>query len=138
MISDGALLQFGGFLVAILLLAALAHWMGLGGRPHIESHDQAKKLAGEVSYGFDPVDCAIDADGAGAILADSNNRVLVMKRHGSHFSGRVLTAKSDAEASNGALEIDPGERRFGTVKLKLVDSEDWANRIKALRGARNA
>ena len=124
-----AILQFGGSLVAILLLAGLAYWWGLGGKPRIRDEYHARLLAGEVVYGFDPVDCSLDENGAAAVMQDHAGRIMVLKRHGSHFAGRILTGLSSAGAANGQLTINSGERRFGRVTLAVPDGQGWAKRI---------
>lgn len=132
---DGAILQFGGSLVAILGLAGLAYWLKLGGSPRIASPEVARELAREVVFGFAAKDCAVDAKGDSALLADGSGRIMILKRHGSHFAGRILNETSDARIAGDTLVIDSGERRFGSISLRLDDCADWANRINALKDA---
>ena len=135
---DGAILQFGGSLIAILMLAGLAYLLGLGGRPTIVSAEHARGLASEVTYGFEAKDCAVDTNGKGALLEDGSGRIMVLKPHGSHFAGRILNASSDARLKGDHILVDSGERRFGDVTLNLPDEELWIERIKALRNANHA
>jgi hypothetical protein len=135
---DGVILQFVGSLVAILFLAGLAYWLGLGGKPSIASSEHARGLATEVTYGFDAVNCTVDAKGKGALLVDGRGRIMILKPHGSHFAGRILNASSDAYLEGDQILVDPGERRFGNVTLELSDGGLWMERIKALRNTSNA
>ena len=135
---EGVILQFGGSLVAILMLAGLAYWLGLGGKPSIASAEHARGLANEVTYGFEAIDCAIDTKGKGALLLDGRQRIMILKPHGSHFAGRILDSSANAHLKGGQILIDPGERRFGNVTLELTDGRLWMKRIQALRSAINA
>jgi hypothetical protein len=130
------LIQTAGSLVAILALAGLAWWMKLGGTPALDSPDAVQRAAGEVEDGFTPITTA--HDGACALARDAQGRIMVIKRHGNRFAGRVLGPGSAARLAAGVLEIDPGEARFGKVTLDLPDAEAWADAINALNAARDA
>jgi hypothetical protein len=135
---DGAILQFGGSLVAILALAGIAYWMRLGSAPKIQTNEQARAIANEVVFGFKPIELAIDTNGAGAILADQDGRIMVLKPHGTHFAGRILSDGASAKVSDGELTVTADERRFGAVSLKLPNAEAWAKRIEGVRVANHA
>src|SRR3990167_3928327 len=87
---SGEMVQFIGSLAAILLLAGLARMFRLGGDPRIISLEQARIAAGEAIYGFVHEICALDSDGKGAILEDRSGRLLLLKPHGSKFTGRQI------------------------------------------------
>ena len=133
-----ALLQLVGSLVAILALAGIARWLGLGGDGRITSEADACVLADEAVSGFAPVGTAIDAGGKAAILRDAQGRILVLRRHGAQFAGRVLDASAAARADGQNLDIDTGERRFGTITLRIDDPRPWVRAIEAIGGKRNA
>ena len=126
------LLQTAGSLVAILALAGLAWWLKLGGTPRLDSAEAVAKAAGEVEDGFTPSTTACDADGASALARDGAGRIMVIKRHGNRFAGRVLGPGAAAWVAGGQLEVVPGDPRFGTVFLTLTDAEAWADAINAL------
>ena len=134
------LVQTAGSLVAILALAGLAWWMKLGGTPSLDSEEAVRRAADEVEDGFDPV--AVDFDGKAAITRDAQGRIMVIKRHGNRFAGRVLgpTAKAGIWQDPGhrALRVDSGERRFGTVFLDIAAPETWAEAINRVNTGRNA
>ena len=125
------LLQTTGSLVAILALAGLAWWMRLGGTPALDNEDAVRRAAGEVEDGFDPV--AADFDGKAAIARDAQGRIMVIKRHGNRFAGRVLGPQAKAgvweDPGYRALHVDSGERRFGAVFLDIPAPETWAEAI---------
>lgn len=132
------LIQTAGSLMAILALAGLAWWMKLGGAPRLDSDEAVQRAAGEVEDGFAPVATACDAAGASALARDAQGRILVIKRHGNRFAGRVLGPGAAAWAAGGQLEVVPGEARFGTVFLTLPDAEAWADAINEINGPQDA
>lgn len=132
------LIQTAGSLAAILALAALAWWMKLGGAPRLASAEDVARAAGEVEDGFTPVVAACDAAGASALARDSAGRIMVIKRHGNRFAGRVLGPGAAAWVAGGQLEVVPGEARFGTVFLSIPDAETWADAINEVDGLQDA
>ena len=132
------LLQTAGSLVAILALAGLAWWLRLGGAPLLDSDDAVRRAAGEVEDGFTPVATACDPDGISALARDAAGRIMVIKRHGNRFAGRVLGPDAAAWVSGGQIEVVPGEARFGTVFLAIPDPDAWADAINALNGPHDA
>jgi hypothetical protein len=124
--------QTAGSLVAILALAGLAWWLKLGGAPKLDSDDAVRRAAGEVEDGFSPVAAACDTQGAGALARDGAGRIMVIKRHGNRFAGRVLGPGTAARVAGGQIEVVPGEARFGTVFLTIHDPQAWADAINAI------
>lgn len=132
-------LQTAGSLVAILLLAGLAWWLRLGGTTSLGSDDAVRRAADEVEVGFDPVTIARDIEGRAALVRDAAGRIMVIKRHGNRFAGRVLTLAASARLhGDAALAVDCGEARFGQVVLALPAPEAWAQAINALSKAQDA
>ncbi len=130
------LVQTAGSLIAILALAALAWWLRLGGDPRLDSDAAVARAAGEVEDGFAPVASA--ADGTAALARDGTGRIMVIKRHGNRFAGRILGPGAAARIEAARLIVDPGEGRFGTVTLTLSDAQAWAEAINRVNGARDA
>jgi hypothetical protein len=126
------LLQTAGSLVAILGLAGLAWWLKLGGAPVLADDAAVRRAAGEVEDGFTPIATACDAEGAGALARDAAGRIMVVKRHGNRFAGRVLGPGAAAWVAGGQLEVVPGEPRFGTVFLTIPGAEAWADAINEI------
>ncbi|MFL0672278.1 MAG: hypothetical protein ACJLS3_12895 [Erythrobacter sp.] len=126
------LIQTAGSLAAILALAGLARWLQLGGAARLASEADVARAASEVEDGFTPVAFACDAAGAGALARDKAGRIMVIRRHGNRFAGRILGPDAAAWVAGGQLEVVPGERRFGTVFLTIHDAEAWADAINAL------
>ena len=129
-------LQTAGSLVAILALAGLAWWMRLGGNPQLDSDAAVVRAAGEVEDGFAPV--ATACDGTAALARDAAGRIMVIKRHGNRFAGRVLGPGAAARLAGDQIEVVPGETRFGTVCLTIPDAKAWAEAINAVDGPRDA
>lgn len=136
------LLQTAGSLVAILALAALAWWLRLGGSPKLASDEDIRRAAGEVEDGFIPVAFACDAGGTGALAKDGTGRIMLIRRHGNRFAGRVLSAGAAALRQDPPGEfniiIDCGEARFGKTFLTIAEPDAWVDAINALNVTRDA
>lgn len=134
--------QTAGSLIAILVLAGIAYWLKLGGTPLLVSQEAVRRAAQEVYDGFEAVVSACDAQGHAALARDADGRIIVIKRHGNRFAGRVLGPGARArlwkQRGKTALEVDPGEVRFGKVILHLSDPEAWADAINWVRRPQHA
>ena len=128
-----ALVQFLGSLVAILLLAGLAWGLRLGPSPSLDTDEAVARVADETVGGFEAVAIARDENGAGAILRDGAGRILVVRAHGAHFAGRLLTPAARARIDNGTLVVETGEKRFGVVRLAIRDASAWMQAIEAIQ-----
>ncbi|MEO0698206.1 MAG: hypothetical protein AAFY81_00640 [Pseudomonadota bacterium] len=126
------LLQFVGSLIAIFALAGLAVLLKLGGRPKLTDASGVAHAAGEVVDGFAPVRSSIARDGAAALAKDETGRIIVIKRHGNKFAGRILTNAASVREEVDALIVDPHETQFGRVRLTLSDAPYWADAINRL------
>jgi hypothetical protein len=130
---NAQLLQFGGSLLAILALAWIAHRLGLGGDARIRDEEQLRALAEEALYGFDPVAVAIDRAGQGALARDAAGRVMLLRRHGAHFAGRLLDNHLHVRLDRHLLEVATGEKRFGKITLDLGEqAAAWAASLRRL------
>ncbi len=136
------ILQTAGSLVAILALAGLAWWLKLGGAPVLDSEDTVRRAAQEVDDGFLAVDTVCDAQGRAALARDAEGRVMLIKLHGNRFAGRLLNHSAEArlrrDVGETALEVDPGEFRFGKVFLDLPKPEAWVDAINRLNSQQHA
>ncbi|QFT76161.1 hypothetical protein FIU90_01265 [Erythrobacter sp. THAF29] len=135
---DPQILIFAGSLVAIFVLAGMARWMKLGGSPTLASEADAARAAGEVWDGYEPVEIALGKDGAAALLRDASGRIMVIKRHGNRFAGRILAHAASATVNGEKIEVATGEARFGSVSLNARDAASWADAINALDKNRDA
>lgn len=126
------LLQTAGSLAAILALAGLAWWLKLGGAPLLASAPDVVRVAGEVDDGFVPGDFAVADDRTAALARAADGRIMLIRRHGNRFVGRILGRAARAQRIGSALEIDCGEARFGKTALTLRDADAWADAINAL------
>ena len=126
---DSQLLQLGGSLLAILVLAGIAWALKLGQPRTIDTAERALALAREADTAFDPSEAAVGRDGSAAILADSAGRIMVLRRHGTHFAARVLEPGTPAHSDGDILTIVPD---LGP------EAQAWASRIEALGRADHA
>lgn len=134
--------QFLGSLAAILLLAWIAHRMGLGRGVRIRDAGHAEALADEALCGFAAAEISVDENGRAALLCDRQDRTVLIKVHGAQFSGRLLGATSNAvlrqQGGRSLLEINTGERLFGTAILDIERPENWVQRINAAKAKHHA
>jgi hypothetical protein len=129
----GQLIQLGGSLVAILVLAWLAHRLGLGRDVRLKGEDQARELAAAAISGFAASELVLDRAGIGALLRDPAGRVMLLRRHGAHFAARLLDSHAFARLDRNFLTIGTGEQRFGEVTLDLGEqAQVWASSLRRL------
>ncbi len=127
-------LKFGASLLAILLLAGLAHWLRLGGDVRIRDEDHARDIAREALFGFEAVAVALDRARIGALLRDGDGRQMLIRRHGVRFVGRLLSPGIEARLDQNFLTLGAGDRFFGSVTLNLGDqAQIWASGLRHLR-----
>ncbi|MEX0342460.1 MAG: hypothetical protein AB3N06_07730 [Erythrobacter sp.] len=129
-----ALLQFLGSLGAILALGWLAYRLKLGPAPRLEDEAAARRAADEAVSGFEPVAIGLDRDGSGAVMRDAAGRLLLLRRHGVHFAGRLLTPDAHARIQGDTLVVDTAEKRYGEARLVLRDPAHWVSAVEAMRG----
>ncbi len=136
------LVQTMGSLVAILALAGLAWWLKLGGSPTLANDNDVRHAAGEVEDGFDPVEIARDTEGVAAIARDAHGRIMVIKRHGNRFAGRVLDANASAtlniDLGETVLVVRTGETLFGDISLAVDDPKAWVTTINGVSRPQDA
>lgn len=129
----GKLIQMGASLIAILALAWIALRLGLGGDARIRDEAHLRVLAGEALYGFDPVEIAIDRAGLAALARDADGRVLLLRRHGSHFASRLLDGHAHVRLDRNFLVVGTSDRRFGEITLDLgPEAQAWAASLRRL------
>ncbi len=113
-----SMLPLAGSLIAVLLLARIAHWMGLGaGHERIVDEGHAIALAEEAECGFDGVQAWVDAAGYGAIVRAGDGAMMLVRSHGNRFAARRIDARFTARLDRGRLWLASGERAFGVVEL---------------------
>lgn len=129
----GKIIQFGGSLLAILALAWIALKLGLGGDTCIRDADHLRALADEALHGFEPVELGIDKAGLGGIARDAEGRIMILRRHGSHFASRLLDGHAHVRLDRHFLVVGTSDRRFGEVTLDLGDAAAaWAASLRRL------
>ena len=126
-------IQLLSSLAAVLLLAACAWRLGLGGDVRIRDESEARQLAQEAIWGFEAVAVGLDRAGIGALLRDAAGRVMLLRRHGVHFAARLLESHEGIRLDRNFLVIATGERAFGTVTLDLrEEAQAWAGTLRRL------
>ncbi|MEO7383930.1 MAG: hypothetical protein ABIU18_03265 [Novosphingobium sp.] len=129
----GIAIQLGASLVAILAVAGLAVWLGLGGDVRLRDSDEARALARITHCGFDAVDVVLDRAGIGALLRDGEGRVMLLRRHGVHFAGRMLTDHRGIRLDHNFITVATADKNFGSVKLDLgPEAQAWAGTLRRL------
>ncbi|MEL7199874.1 MAG: hypothetical protein AAGL10_16310 [Pseudomonadota bacterium] len=128
------LLILGGSLFAIFVIFCIARLLGLGRKPDLRDADCALVVAQEVESGFEAKRVSISAAKDAALLKSEDGRIMLIKRHGGHFVGRILTGKASAQEEVDALIVNPSkaEQHFGSVRLRLDDAASWADAINRL------
>jgi hypothetical protein len=130
-----ALLQFGGSLLAVIMLAVFVSRLGLGRAVPLLSEAEARSQAAGAIFGFEPKEVALDKSGRAALLSDDAGRLVLLAANGVHFIARQLSCSSSAEHLDGVLAVSVGELGFGTISLTLgSDAAAWGRRIDALKG----
>ena len=130
--------QFVGSLIAIFVLAALVWKLGLGSPPKLASEADVFRAADEVVSGFEPTEIALDRRGTGALARDATGRILLMRRHGSHFAGRELDSAAESTIVDGKLTVSSGQTQFGATSLEIANAAHWADAIEQLGQRANA
>lgn len=119
----------------VLLTAAIAAWMKLGGDRRIRNEDEARTIASQLVSGFQPTAIALDRAGIGALMKDATGRQLLVRRHGAHFTGRLLDTRTIARLNQNFLTIDTGEPMFDAVTLDLgKQAAIWGAGFRHLQG----
>ena len=126
------LLQSAGSLVAIFALYGLARWWKLGGTVVLANDAEARRAASEALDGFEANRVSISRGGCAALVRDDQGRIMVIKRHGNRFAGRLLGNRASVREAVDALVVDSGETSFGAVRLSLNDPGYWADAINRL------
>ncbi|MDP3906361.1 hypothetical protein [Novosphingobium sp.] len=117
----------------ILLVSGLALYLKLGDDVRLRGEAEARELAATAVCGFDPVDLTLDRAGIGALLRDSQGRVMLLRRHGAQFAVRLLDSHAFARLDRNFLTIGTGEKTFGQVTLDLGDqAQVWAASLRRL------
>lgn len=128
------LLPIIGSLIAILLLARTARWMGLGLEyRRIADAAHAIALADDAECGFGGIAADVDAAGYGAIVRNSDGAMMLVRVHGNRFVARRLDRQFTARLNRNRLHLASGESSFGSVDLDFGDQAGIiASRMRTL------
>jgi hypothetical protein len=118
-------------LIAILVLAGLAHWLGLGGDVRISDAEHAKRIAFESLYGFVGVDAAVDRAGYSALVKDAENYHALIYRLGNKFVTRRVHPPIEGRLDQKFLTLDLREPGIAPVTLNLGPiAQYWASGLR--------
>ena len=127
-------LQFAASLAAILVLAWLAHRLGLGGDVRLRDPEEAKRLAEDALCGFEAQEVALDRAGIGALLRDREGRIMLLRRHGVRWAARLLDGHEGVRLDRTFLTVATRERSFGAITLDLGDqAQVWAGSLRRVK-----
>lgn len=128
------LLPLIGSLIAILLLARTARWMGLGTEyRRIRDEDHAIRLAEEAECGFDGIAADVDAAGYGAIVRNAAGSMMLVRIHGNRYVARRLDRSFTTRLDRNRLHLVSSEPTFGSVDLDFGDQAGViASRMRTL------
>ncbi|MEP1423183.1 MAG: hypothetical protein ABJK59_15570 [Erythrobacter sp.] len=132
MVIPPLLLQFLVSLTAILALYGLARMLGFGSKPKLVDEASVRFKAGEVEDGFVAERIAISKPGDTALARDANAQIMVIKRHGNRFAGRILSDQTLVREEVDAIIVDCGDTQFGSVRLSLDQPSIWVDAINRL------
>ena len=123
-----------GSLIAILLLARAARWMGLGtDYRRIADEAHAIALAEEAECGFAGIAADVDAAGYGAIVRNGDGAMMLVRVHGNRFVARRLDRSFATRLNRNCLHLASPERAFGSVDLDFGEQAGViASRMRTL------
>lgn len=126
-------IQAGGSLIAILALAGLARWLGLGRDVRIADAADAIARAEDAVPGFAGTEVAIDRAGIAALVRNGAGQVMLVRRHGAQFVGRLLDGHSHCRLDRDFLIVATGERLAAPVTLHLGEgARRWASSFRTM------
>ncbi len=129
----GIALQAIGSLAAVLLVFVIVRALGMGSDVRIADEAEARALAEEARCGFDPVDVALDRARIGALLRNAAGEVMLIRRHGAKFAGRLLSSHVGARLDRGFITLSTDDPHFGSITLDLGDqAQIWAASLRRL------
>ena len=104
--------------IIILCVTALVRGLRLG-EVRLESRAQACDWAMKNVPFFTASEAIISEDGQGALVSDHDGRIVLIKRHGSKFAGRLLERPLDIEREGPVWCVGSGDRQFGRVSMQF-------------------
>jgi len=116
-----------GSIAAILAVSWLVAYLKLG-EVNLADPADACRWANELIPGFSGTEAILSSDAQSALVVGQDQRLVLLKRHGAQFVGRIIARPLLVEQHDDVWHIDCGERYFG----KVVFGVDKNNRDKLL------
>ena len=88
----------------------------------LPGHGSAEDWAPDRAYADQAIEIALDDNGCAAIALDRQDRVMLIKRHGNQFAGRILTEAASATVIDGVSADTARAERSRTVTLKTAST----------------
>ncbi len=116
-------------MLGVALLIWLTRALGFARAARLADAAQARRLAADALPGFHPADAVLSRDGAGALIADHDGRVALVRPLGDRFVVRLLCG-GEAARAGPVLRVRPAEALFPETALDLGDDAlVWARRL---------
>jgi hypothetical protein len=116
-----------GSVAAILAVSGLVAWLKLG-EVTLDGPADACRWADELIPGFSATGAILSSDAQSALVIGQDQRLVLLKRHGAQFVGRIVARPLQIEQQGDVWQINSGERLFGRVAFGV----DKNNRDKLL------
>ncbi len=119
-----AVLQFVGSLAAVVAIVTVAWLLGSRKSANLSDEEEARELFRLAPGGFEPVEIALDTEGAAAIARDADGRLAMLVPHGNQFVFRLVPPDTPIRVEGDS--VTPGNRPF--LRITIGESaRDWAN-----------
>jgi DNA helicase HerA-like ATPase len=128
----GILFKIAASLLAIYGLYLFARKLGLGGDVRIRDAAHADQLVRESLITFAATDIIIDKAGMSALLRDTDGRMVLVRKHGSHFVASLVPRTAMARLDKNFLTIVmPAGGGSAKITLNLGDkAQYWASAMR--------
>lgn len=117
-------IQFAASLVAVAAMVLVVHLAGFSRTARLLSEQEARDIAQLAPGGFCADRIALDKSGRGAIAADAEGRLVLLRSHGAHFVPEAVEPAA-VHCDGEALLIDSQGRP--AIRLAIgPDAVRWA------------
>lgn len=121
---EPALAKYGGSVIAVAALVALAWLLGFRGSARLVSEDEARELARLAPGGFEPTSILLDIKGRAAVARNARGELLALLPHGNRFVQRPIAPQQLTMDADGTLVIACEGRQFHLEPGS--DAQGWA------------
>lgn len=119
-----------GSLAAVLMLAAIAWALRLGGDGRVEGEAHAIRLAEDMLAGFDAREAVVCGGGGGAVVLGADGSVALIRPNGARFVVRQVRRPRWRPNADG-LTIESGDRVPVRLSLDHAEARRLGERLDA-------